>query len=97
MIARIREATNTVAGVNVVAGFGHRLWSELAPDHVSAEFGDFEPIRGVDGFEMPAAQHDLWLWLHGGGPDAVFQIARVVRSSRCSGGRRASGASSSTG
>jgi putative iron-dependent peroxidase len=77
-IARIRESANTVAGVNVVAGFGHRLWSELAPDHVPADFGDFEDISGVDGFEIPGKQHDLWLWIHGGGPDSVFKVARLA-------------------
>ena len=65
-----------MAGVNVVAGFGHRLWSELAPHLVPADFGDFEPITGADGFTIPSDQHDLWLWLHGGGPDAVFTVAR---------------------
>jgi putative iron-dependent peroxidase len=27
---------------------------------------------------IPAAQHDLWLWLHAAGPDAVFNIARLA-------------------
>ena len=77
-IARIREAATTVTGVNVVAGFGPRLWSDLAPDHVPVGFADFDPITGPDGFVIPAAQHDLWLWLHGAGPDAVFRVARMA-------------------
>ena len=75
-VNRVREAATSVAGVNVVVGFGHRVWSQIAPDHVPSDFGDFETIAGVDGFEIPAAQHDLWLWLHSAGPDAVFNVAR---------------------
>jgi porphyrinogen peroxidase len=62
-VARIREAATSVAGVNVVVGF-------------AAE--PFETIVGVDGFTMPAAQHDLWLWMHSAGPDAVFNVARLA-------------------
>jgi putative iron-dependent peroxidase len=75
-ISRVREAATSVAGVNVVVGFGHRVWAQIAPAHVPEGFGDFEPIAGVGGFEVPAAQHDLWLWMHSGGPDAVFNVAR---------------------
>lgn len=77
-IARVREAATTVAGVNVVAGFGPDLWSRLAPDEMPQDFAAFEPIQGVDDFVIPADQHDLWLWLHGAGPDAVFDIARAA-------------------
>jgi len=77
-VNRVRESANTVAGVNVVAGFGHRFWSAVAPDQVPPGFGGFEPIEGVDGFTVPAAQHDLWLWLHGAAPDAVFTVARLA-------------------
>jgi putative iron-dependent peroxidase len=62
-VARIREAATTVAGVNVVVGF-------------AAE--PFETITGADGFAYPAAQHDVWLWIHSSGPDAVFTVARIA-------------------
>src|SRR5947209_15345950 len=71
-VQRVRDAATTVAGVNIVVGFGADLWSRMAPGHVPDDFGPFETITGVDGFEFPAAQHDLWLWLHGAGPDSVF-------------------------
>lgn len=77
-IHRVREAANTVAGVNVVAGFGSALWRRVAPDHVPRDLADFEEIHGSDGFAIPAAQHDLWLWLHGATPDSVFTIARLA-------------------
>jgi putative iron-dependent peroxidase len=77
-VRRIRDAATSVAGVNVVVGFGRRLWAELAPAEVPDDFGDFEPIVGAGGFEIPARQHDLWLWIHSFGPDAVFNIARLA-------------------
>lgn len=77
-VNRIRDAATTVAGVNVVVGFGQRLWSQLAPGHAPADLVPFEAISGADGFVIPAGQHDLWLWLHASGPDAVFDIARLA-------------------
>ncbi len=76
-IQRIREAATTVVGVNVVVGFGARQWASMsstAPDDLTA----FKTIEGVGGFTMPATQHDLWLWLHASGPDAVFNVARIA-------------------
>ena len=78
IVSTIREAGTTVVGVNVVVGFGHRTWSAIAPDHMPAELAGFEPIEGAGGFTIPAAQHDLWLWLHASTPDAIFDIARVA-------------------
>ena len=77
-VNRVREAATTVAGVNVVVGFGHRTWAEVAPDEMPPDLAGFEPVVGPDGFVMPAAQHDVWLWLHAAGPDNVFNIARVA-------------------
>jgi putative iron-dependent peroxidase len=77
-LGSIRDAASTVAGVNVVVGFGSGLWARLAPGEVPADIGPFEPIEGVDGFTIPADQHDLWLWFHSAGPDAVFGLARAA-------------------
>ena len=77
----IREEATTVAGVNLVVGLGGDLCRRVAPTWLPADLGSFETIRGVDGVTMPAAQHDLWIWLHSSGPDAVFDIARHVDTS----------------
>jgi putative iron-dependent peroxidase len=38
---------------------------------------DFDqPVRGVDGYSMPATQHDLWLWVAGHAYDKVFDVTR---------------------
>lgn len=72
-VQRIRDAATTVMGVNVVVGFGPRQWA-TPPDDLIA----FRAIDGTDGFTIPAAQHDLWLWLHASGADAVFNVARIA-------------------
>ena len=79
-VNRVRAAGTTVAGVNVVVGFGARIWSVVAPNETPADFGPFEPIVGVDGFEIPGAQQDVWLWLHGTGADALFDFAHLAVS-----------------
>lgn len=76
-IRRIREAATTVVGVNVVVGFGARQWEALS-DRRPADLRPFQTIEGEDGFTMPATQHDLWMWLHASGPDAVFNVARIA-------------------
>jgi putative iron-dependent peroxidase len=77
-VRRVREAASSVAGVNVVVGFGRDTWAAIAPDHVPDDLVRFEPISGAGGFTIPSGQHDLWLWLHAAAPDAVFNIARVA-------------------
>jgi porphyrinogen peroxidase len=80
-LGQIRDAASTVAGVNVVVGFGSALWTRVAGAQVPEDFGPFETIEGAGGFRFPADQHDLWLWLHSAGPDAVFNLARLA--ARC--------------
>jgi porphyrinogen peroxidase len=33
-------------------------------------------VRGVDGFTIPATQHDLWIWAAGHAYDKVFDVTR---------------------
>jgi putative iron-dependent peroxidase len=76
-IASLREPRTTMGGVNLVAGFRPELWREVVPDDAPAELEGFgEPIDGVDGFVMPATQHDGVLWLSGSAYDVVFDVAR---------------------
>jgi porphyrinogen peroxidase len=74
----IREQATTVGGVNLVIGFGSELCARVAPDWLPDGVAPFRSITGVDGVAIPAAQHDLWIWLHSHGPDAVFDLARRV-------------------
>jgi putative iron-dependent peroxidase len=76
-LASLREPRTTIGGINLVSGFRPELWRELAPDAAPADASGFNrPIRGADGYEMPATQHDAMLWLAGSSYDVVFDEAR---------------------
>jgi putative iron-dependent peroxidase len=76
-ISSLREPRTTMGGVNLVAGFRPELWREAAPDDAPAELEGFnEDLIGIDGFVMPATQHDAVLWLSGSAYDVVFDVAR---------------------
>jgi porphyrinogen peroxidase len=77
MIANLREPSTTTGGVNLVAGFRPSVWARVAPQDMPAGVMDFEQdVRGVDGFTMPATQHDLWLWAASHAYDKVFDVAK---------------------
>jgi putative iron-dependent peroxidase len=65
--------------VNFVIGFRPELWRRLAPDDTPANVQGFnQPIHGVEGFVMPATQHDAVVWLSGSAYDVLFDMARSV-------------------
>ncbi len=66
-----------MGGVNLVAGFRPELWREVAPDEAPADVVGFnQDLTGIDGFMMPATQHDAVLWLSGSAYDVIFDTAR---------------------
>jgi putative iron-dependent peroxidase len=76
-IANLREPRSTTGGVNLVVGFRPSLWERVAPEDMPTGVTDFEQaVRGVDGYTMPASQHDLWLWVAGHAYDKVFDVTR---------------------
>jgi porphyrinogen peroxidase len=78
-IASLREPRTTMGGVNLVAGFRPSLWRRVAPDEASVDVEDFaEDLVGVDGYVMPATQHDAVLWLSGSAYDVIFDVARAA-------------------
>ena len=78
-VASLREPRTTMGGVNLVAGFRPEAWREMLPDDAPAELAGFNAeIAGVDGFVMPAAQHDAVLWLSGSAYDVIFDVARAA-------------------
>ena len=77
----IQDAVTTIAGVNLVIGYGRTAWAQLSPENVPDDLIQFEPITGPDGFTHPAVQHDVWLWFHGGTPDGLFDLARTAQKS----------------
>jgi porphyrinogen peroxidase len=78
-VASLREPRTTMGGVNLVAGFRPELWREAVPDDAPAGVTGFdEDLAGVEGFVMPATQHDAVLWISGGAYDVVFDVARMA-------------------
>jgi putative iron-dependent peroxidase len=76
-IAGLREPRTTMGGVNLVVGFRPSLWAEVVPEDAPVGVSDFDhEVVGVDGFVMPATQHDAILWLSGSAYDVVFEVAR---------------------
>jgi porphyrinogen peroxidase len=76
-VSALREPRTTMGGVNLVAGFRPELWRAVAPDDCPAELTGFDAdVTGVDGYLMPATQHDAVLWLSGSAYDVVFDTAR---------------------
>ena len=78
-ISSLREPRTTMGGVNLVAGFRPELWSKVSPDDAPAGIQGFnQDLIGVDGFVMPATQHDAVLWLSGSSYDVIFDVSRQV-------------------
>ncbi len=77
VMTNLEEPRMTTGGVNLVVGFRPSLWARVAPEEMPAEVTDFEQdVRGVDGYTMPATQHDLWVWVAGHAYHKVFDVAR---------------------
>ena len=78
-ISAIREPRTTTGGVNYVIGFRPELWRAVVPEDAPAGLEGFnKPIDGVEGFSMPATQHDAVVWLSGSAYDVLFDMARTV-------------------
>jgi putative iron-dependent peroxidase len=76
-ISALREPRTTMGGVNLVAGFRPELWHEVAPADAPPHVNGFnEDLIGIDGFVMPATQHDALLWLSGSAYEVIFDTAR---------------------
>lgn len=73
VVGDLAGGVTTGTGFMLVLGFGPDLWRKLDPATCPEGVHGFdEPIVGPDGFTMPATQHDLIVWMHGGARDVVF-------------------------
>jgi len=78
-VASLREPRTTMGGVNLVAGFRPELWRQLRSEDTPADAVGFNAdIAGIEGFAMPATQHDAVLWISGSSYDVVFDVARAA-------------------
>jgi porphyrinogen peroxidase len=80
-ITSLREPRTTMGGVNLVAGFRPELWKAAVPDDAPADIEGFNhDLVGIDGFRMPATQHDALLWVSGMAYDVIFDVSREAIS-----------------
>jgi putative iron-dependent peroxidase len=77
-VSALREPRTTMGGVNLVAGFRPELWRAAAPGQAPEAAGFNADLVGVEGFTMPATQHDAVLWLSGSAYDVIFDTARAA-------------------
>jgi porphyrinogen peroxidase len=79
LLASLREPRTTMGGINFVAGFRPELWRRVEPGDAPEPLEGFNAdLVGIDGFSMPATQHDAVLWLSGSAYDVVFESARAA-------------------
>ena len=80
-VGKLAAAINlpSTSGANVVVGVRPSLWATIADAaHVPADVHDFdEPIRGRDGYRMPATQHDVWLWVASSSRSQAFDVEHL--------------------
>lgn len=73
-LQRLRQPSVTAGGVNIVVAFGPALWRQVrgatAPSALAA-FPDDLP-------GAPATPHDVLVWVHGTGPDVLFDVVRGI-------------------
>src|SRR5215471_18519042 len=77
LVSSLREPRTTMGGVNLVAGFRPELWRAVSPGDIPDGVAGFDAdLVGLEGFVMPATQHDAVLWLSGSAYDVIFDMAR---------------------
>jgi porphyrinogen peroxidase len=77
-VSSLREPRTTMGGVNLVAGFRPEHWRAAAPGDAPFDVAGFnDDLLGIEGFVMPATQHDAVLWLSGSAYDVIFDVARA--------------------
>jgi putative iron-dependent peroxidase len=77
VIASLEGPRSTTGGVNVVLAFARDTWV-AAGGEVPNDLTTFDPVVGPDGFELPAAQHDIWVWTSASSYDVVFDTVRAI-------------------
>jgi len=77
-VGQLRDQLTTVVGVNVVVGFGPSMWRSMRPEQSPPGIDDFAEMS-ANNVTLPSAQHDMWLWLHGGTVGSVLDAALLAK------------------
>lgn len=76
-VAELEEPHGSLGGVNFVLGLRPELWRAVSDDNDPTVAGFNTPINSPD-VEMPATQHDAFVWIAGAAHDLLFDISRSV-------------------
>lgn len=71
-LAGLTGTVKTTGATGLVAGLRPELWAAVLPHEAPDVHGYDAAVVGPDGFTMPATQHDVVLWVTGGGRSTVF-------------------------
>lgn len=74
----LKKIPNT-ALVAQVLGFGKSTWSLLGGDSPSY-FNAYKGLKGVEGYEMPSTQQDIYFWLHSSDASDNFDRVQTIIS-----------------
>ena len=81
-IGRLAAAINlpTTVSANAVVGVRPELWAKVSDaQHVPNDVHGFnEPLKGADGYEMPATQHDAWVWVASFSRSQSFEVSSYI-------------------
>lgn len=79
LVANLEPPHKTVGGVNLVVGFRPDLWRKVDPNGTPSDLHGFdEPVKGADGYAMPATQADLFVWYAAAAYDIVFDLGAAT-------------------
>jgi putative iron-dependent peroxidase len=70
--AGVAGPATTTGGVNLVVALRPEVWAGAGGALPAGVRGFDTDLVGVDGYRMPATQHDVWIWVAGGSRSAVF-------------------------
>jgi putative iron-dependent peroxidase len=68
----------SAGGANLVLAFGADAWREVAGAQAPGDLARFEEIDGPEGGNVPAAQHDAWIWISAASPDEAWERGRAA-------------------
>jgi putative iron-dependent peroxidase len=77
-VVDVGEELTTTSGANLVVGFRPTLWPGFAHARPADALGFDADVVGLDGYRMPAAQHDVWLWTSAGSRSAAFDTVLAL-------------------
>lgn len=67
-------ARNAAPDTQLLLAFGGKLLAAFS----GGDLKEFSPLNGPGGLTAPSTQRDLLIWIHGKGPDRIFDLARAV-------------------